>query len=105
MSGALEGGPDDSSSDATRHGQRTEPEARSVYALVPTRHGQRTEPEAHSVYALVHGCGVAKNGFWVHREHTWLGASRDGLVAPEGLLEIKCPMHQLHAVMPREYMA
>ena len=70
MSGALEGEPDDSSSDATRHWQRTEPEARSVYALV-------------------HGCGVAKSGFWVHREHTWLGASRDGLVAPEGLLEIK----------------
>ena len=40
-----------------------------------------------------------------HREHTWLGASRDGLVAPEGLLEIKCPVHQLHAAVPREYMA
>ena len=50
MSGALEGGPDDSSSNATRHGQRTEPEARNVYALV-------------------RGCGVAKSGFWVHREH------------------------------------
>ena len=42
MSGALEGEPDDSSSDATRHGQRTEPEARSVYALV-------------------RGCGVAES--------------------------------------------
>ena len=27
------------------------------------------------------------------------------LVAPEGLLEIKCPVHQLHAAVPREYMA
>ena len=50
MSGALEGGPDNRSSDTTRHGQRTEPEARSVYALV-------------------RGCGVAESGFWVHREH------------------------------------
>ena len=48
MSGALEGEPDDSSSDATRHGQQTEPEARSVYALV-------------------RGCSVAESGFWVHR--------------------------------------
>ena len=48
---------------------------------------------------------MAESGFWVHREHTWLGASRDGLVAPEGLLEIKCPVHQLHAAVPREYMA
>ena len=70
MSGALEGGPDDSSSDITRHGQRTEP-------------GER------SVYALVRGCGVAESGFWVHREHAWLGASPDGLVGAEGLLEIK----------------
>ena len=50
MSGALEGEPDDSSSDTTRHGQRTEPEARSVYALV-------------------RGCGMAESGFWVHREN------------------------------------
>ena len=50
MSGALEGEPDDSSSDATRHGQRTELEARSVHALVRE-------------------CGVAESGFWVHREH------------------------------------
>ena len=69
VSGALQRGPDDSSSDVTRHGQRTEPGARSVYALVC-------------------GCGVAENGFWV-REHAWLGASPDGLVGAEGLLEIK----------------
>jgi len=47
MSGALEGEPDDSSSDTTR---------------------QRTEPEARSVYALVRGCGMAESGFWVHRD-------------------------------------
>ena len=46
MSGALEGEPDDSSSDATRHGQRTKPEARSVYARV-------------------RGCGVAESGLLV----------------------------------------
>ena len=46
----LEGGPDDSSSNTMRHGQRTEPEARSVYALVC-------------------GCGMAESWFWVHREH------------------------------------
>ena len=44
VSGALQRGPDDSSSDVTRHGQRTEPGARSVYALV-------------------RGCGVAESGF------------------------------------------
>ena len=68
MSSALEGEPDDSTSNATPHGQRQ---------------------EALSVYALVRGCGVAESGFWVHREHAWLGASPDGLVGAEGLLEIK----------------
>ena len=43
------------------------------------------------------GCGVAENGFWVHREHAWLGASPDGLVGAEGLLEI-------NAAVSREYM-
>ena len=56
------------------------------------------------MYALVRGCGVAESGFWVHREHAWLGASPDGLVGAEGLLEIKWPVHQLHAAVPCEYM-
>ena len=85
LSGQL-GAPEDSSSAATRHGHKMEPEARSVYEVIM-------------------GAAVEETGFWTHGDHAWLGASPDGLVGAEGLLEIKCPVHAVHAEVPREYMA
>jgi putative phage-type endonuclease len=69
------------------------------------QHGNRAEPEARGVYMLVTGAAVVETGLCVHHEHMWLGASPDGLVGDDGLIEIKCPVHQLHSCVPREYMA
>ena len=71
----------------------------------PQRHGHRLEPTARSVYATLMETRVIETGFWPHLSHAWLGASPDGLVGRDGLLEIKCPVHQLHTEVPDEYMA
>lgn len=71
----------------------------------PQRHGQQLEPTARSVYATLMETQVVETGFWPHQSHTWLGASPDGLIGSDGLLEIKCPVHQLHTQVPDEYMA
>lgn len=36
----------------------------------------------------------------VHRQNSWLGASPDGLVGADGLLEIKCPQKLPEEVPP-----
>jgi len=55
------------------------------------RWGVEREAEAVSAYELERGLLVWPAGFFVHDEHDWLGASPDGLVEDDGLLEAKCP--------------
>jgi hypothetical protein len=40
----------------------------------------------------------------VFADYKWLGASPDGLVGSIGLLEIKCPVYQIHQQVPDDYM-
>lgn len=55
-------------------------------------YGMKHEQEARESYWLWSGQPVIEpGGFWVHREHDWLGASPDGIVLPDGCLQIKCP--------------
>ena len=42
--------------------------------------------------------------FAVHKTHLWLGATPDGTIGEDGLLEIKCPMHRTHEHLPAHYM-
>ena len=37
---------------------------------------------------------VEETGFHVHPEHDWLGASPDGFIGDDGVVEIKCPYGQ-----------
>lgn len=53
--------------------------------------GLVNEEPARRLYEARHGVQVAEAGFVVHPTLPWLGASPDGLVGGEGLLEIKCP--------------
>ncbi len=58
---------------------------------VATQWGQNHEPLAVLDYMNGSGNIVDDAGFYVHPEHDWLGASPDGFIGKDGLLEIKCP--------------
>src|SRR5690625_4431335 len=58
---------------------------------VATQWGHNHEPLAVLDYMSETGVNVVEAGFYIHPEHDWLGASPDGFVGEDGLLEIKCP--------------
>lgn len=53
-------------------------------------YGREQEPRARDAYEVETGLFVDVTGFHVHPLHPWLGASPDGLIGTDGLLEIKC---------------
>ena len=52
--------------------------------------GKDFEKRAVEEYEEHDGVIVAATGFWVHPTLDWLGASPDGLVGADGLVEVKC---------------
>lgn len=73
--------------------------------------GRDHEDEARERYEVETGEVVDLVGFIPHPEIKWLGASPDGLVDDDGLLEIKCPfstvvhLKRIRAgVVPPEYV-
>lgn len=54
------------------------------------------EPVARSVYEAYRGVDVEECGFVQHPSIKWFGASPDGLIGDDGLIEIKCPNSQQH---------
>lgn len=60
------------------------------------RWGTETEPKAREAYAQRHGFAVVEVGFVHHPEIAMSGASPDGLVEADGLVEIKCPNTATH---------
>ena len=58
--------------------------------------GTNTEPLARAAYVSAKGVGVEEVGFVPHPTLEDAGASPDGLVGHEGLLEIKCPLTSTH---------
>ena len=71
--------------------------------------GIDTEPKARDEYSIQTCERVELVGFIRHPTIEWLGASPDGLVDSDGLLEIKCPSTTTHlryianGVVPPEY--
>ena len=59
-------------------------------------HGSETETLARSAYEAHSGEFVDQITFGTHDEIKNFGASPDGLVGSEGLVEIKCPMSHTH---------
>lgn len=55
------------------------------------RHGIKYEERAKSMYEDQYNTVVAKAGLFIHNYDKYLGASPDGLVGTDGLIEIKCP--------------
>lgn len=58
--------------------------------------GTDTEPAARSAYEMHAGVLVQEVGFVPHPDIAMSGASPDGLIASDGLLEIKCPDSKQH---------
>lgn len=59
-------------------------------------HGTETEPRARAFYELETGRTVEEVGFCQHDTLADAGASPDGLVGEDGLVEIKCPQPAKH---------
>src|SRR5690606_24261981 len=55
------------------------------------QHGIDTEPEARAAYEFHCDADVVEVGFIDHPEIEMAGASPDGLVGDDGMIEIKCP--------------
>jgi putative phage-type endonuclease len=72
-------------------GQPTE-----TFKSTAMEHGNETEPQARAFYELETGLTVAECGFVAHSSINWTGASPDGLVGNDGLVEIKCPQPAKH---------
>jgi putative phage-type endonuclease len=72
--------------------------------------GTDTEPLARAAYENHRDCFVDEVGFLTHPEIINSGASPDGLVEEQGLIEIKCPNTATHietllgAGIPRRYL-
>lgn len=79
---------------------------RAFQGNAATEWGTANEDEARTTYAIETGCAVTETGFHLHPEHDWLGASPDGLVGRDGLVEIKAPFKLRDAdAVPDELLA
>ena len=58
--------------------------------------GTETEPQARMAYEIITGNQVTETGFVLHPQIEGFGASPDGLVGEDGLVEIKCPNTNTH---------
>ena len=66
------------------------------YVSADMERGSELEPLARAAYEVHTGAFVTQTGFWLHPEIKWFGASPDGLVGDDGLIEIKCPRTSTH---------
>ena len=67
---------------------------------IATEYGRQHEPLALMDYLGKTGNHVEECGFFVHPEHDWLGASPDGLIDDNGLVEVKCTFGQRNKEKP-----
>jgi putative phage-type endonuclease len=73
--------------------------------------GTDKEPEARAAYCFMADVDVVEVGFIDHPTIAMTGASPDGLVGDDGMLEIKCPLTATHldtllgGVVPAKYFS
>ena len=81
------------------------------YTNAAMQHGIDTEPEARAAYAFRTDAEVVEVGFIDHPRIPMTGASPDGLVRGDGVLELKCPNTATHidtllgGTVPGKYIA
>lgn len=80
------------------------------YMSGPMARGKEVEAEARTAYAFLQDVTVEQIGFVPHPNIAMAGASPDGLVGDDGLVEIKCPNTNTHIdtllgeVVPTKYV-
>ena len=89
--------------------ERMTNEAKEFYVTPAMQRGIDKEPEARERFEEVTGLIVQECGFALHDTIDFLGASPDGLVGNDALIEIKCPTTETHltykiaGVVPEDY--
>jgi len=76
--------------------ERLTGEPTETFTNAAMQHGTETEPQARAQYTMRTGLSVEEVGFAPHPTLAMSGASPDGLVGPDGLIEIKCPNTATH---------
>ena len=76
--------------------QRLTGQQEEKFTSAAMQHGTDTEPAARAMYMLETGADVTETGFIPHPSIAMSGASPDGLVGEDGLIEIKCPNTATH---------
>jgi len=66
------------------------------YSNAAMQWGTEKEPEAKAAYSFFTGNDVTDAEFIQHPDIFWSGASPDGYVADDGLIEVKCPNTATH---------
>ena len=66
------------------------------YTNAAMQHGLDTEPQAKAAYAFCYDAEIVETGFVPHHSIEMAGASPDGMVGDDGLIEIKCPNTATH---------
>lgn len=67
-----------------------------TFTSTAMQHGTETEEQARAVYTMTTGRAVDEVGFIPHASIAMAGASPDGLVGTDGLVEIKCQNTATH---------
>jgi putative phage-type endonuclease len=70
-----------------------------IFESADMRRGTELEPAARAAYEAASGNIVQPSGFVLHPTIKWLGASPDGLIDADGLVEIKCLNAANHIAM------
>lgn len=66
------------------------------YTNAAMQHGTDTEPQARAAYVFMTDNAVQECGFIPHPFIAMAGASPDGLIGDDGLVELKCPLTATH---------
>lgn len=69
------------------------------------QYGTDMEPFAKFAYENLSGNFVDDVGFVVHPDLDFLGSSPDGLIDTGSVLEIKCPVKQVHSAISDQFLA
>jgi putative phage-type endonuclease len=76
--------------------ERLTGEPTETFTSAAMQHGTETEPQARAMYTLLTGNDVEEVGFIPHPTLAMSGASPDGIIGSDGLVEIKCPQPATH---------
>ena len=76
--------------------ERLSGQAAESFSSAAMQWGTETEPMARDAYTFANNAEVVEVGFIEHPEISMSGASPDGLVGDDGLVEIKCPNTATH---------